>query len=1586
MPRLRALLGLLALGLLIGSCVMNDGPTAVGDDALVRLAIQPALIPSAADGSALPIHRIRTVVARQADGVVLREQRFDVLPTDASWTIDVDVPASGEPTVIVYLYLINLTGETETVQFSGRTPPISVTPGERVTGVDADIVRGPLSNLAVTSVTIASAPTALAVGGTASLVATVTASGTATPDLFWTSLDPLVLTLADSVATGVSVGTAEVVASAGAFADTVSIDVYVQAVDSVQVSPDSADVQAGATRTYTVQLFDAQGAVLTGRPVTWTTGSSAIATVSSTGVVTGVASGTTTVRATSEGVFDDAIVRVTAAPTGGGATIRWTRNGNGNWSDPTAWNLGRAPQAGDTVRIEQGNDYLVTLDVDATIARLVIGGTTDVIYLGVGDRTLTITGTGVGDELDIHPFGGVEIDNGSIRVSDVRNDGSIHAFGTPSTLEAATIVNNGRIVGVSDAILMISHPTATDFQTFGTLTVESGGTIMLGPNTDMTYQGGTIEDTGVLFFQPGSSMLLTSNLSIDGPILVLSDASVLEDDTEDLTIGPTSALEMLSTSGVAEVEGTLVVNGALISSGSNSRVGDLTVGATGTVYVDGGAVGGDLTTRAVDNSGTIALAGASEARFGPGNASASITNRVGGAIQLTPGGDRVLNGQLINQGDVTVGAPSELRRVDAQGAHVTASHVNVNTGTIELIAGGSLDIALGGASPTFTNSGTITVGTSTTLSVINLASPAGAIIATATAVLQGSGTVDVRSGIPTGINNGTIAPGLSPGALSWLGSVPMGPTGRIAIELEGTTPGTGYDQLNTSFQLILNGNGTLDVTAPGFDPALGDRFAVLTFASRLGNFAAVNLPSVPGVTLDTVWATAGTVDTLFIEAGAEVAPPNLNRWINTSGGTWSTAANWSKNAAPVPSDSVEINLAGIYTVTLDVNPTVQNLMIGGNSGEQTLSASVARTLTLGGASAVRANGVLSLTSSTINGTGSLTNQGTTSLVAGTVAVPIANADQLVVQRAVSFTGALTTLAGSVLRVQAPSGFTTALTVTDGWTNTGTIELTDAVGNTSNLTVTNGTLVNQGAINVLAGAGGGRTITAAVNNQGTVTVSTPVTINGANRIHTNSGTIAVTGGALTLTQSGTGSFTNQLGGVVTLTNNWAVSGGVLDLSAGSVSGAGVLSVTSSTLDYVAASLPGRMSLNGGTVTGGLTIPNAQTLTLQTSNFASPVTVATGGTLVIQQAVTIGGALLTPGTLRVLAPSGFTSALTVTDGWTNTGTVELTDAVGNQSTLTVTNGTLVNQGAINVLAGAGGVRTITAALDNEGTLTVSTPLTLNGADRIHANSGTIALTGGALTLSQSGTGSFTNETGGTVTLTNNWTVTGGVLNLSAGSVSGAALLSVTSATLNYVFASLPPRMSLNGGTVTGGLTIPVSQTLTLQTSNFASPVTVAVGGTLVIQQVVTLGGALLTPGTLRVNAPSGFTSALTVTDGWTNTGTVELTDAVGNQSTLTVTNGTLVNQGAINVLAGAGGVRTITAALVDNSGTMTVSRSLTLTGALNQQNLAVATVAASQTLAISGALTLNTGSNTTVSGTLTHGGCTNNGGTFSGFACP
>jgi hypothetical protein len=82
------------------------------------------------------------------------------------------------------------------------------------------------------------------------------------------------------------------------------------AVVSVSVGAPTGPILVGATTTLTATAKDASGNTVSGAAIAWTSSSDAIATVSSSGVVTGVAPGTATITATSNGKSGTAAVTV----------------------------------------------------------------------------------------------------------------------------------------------------------------------------------------------------------------------------------------------------------------------------------------------------------------------------------------------------------------------------------------------------------------------------------------------------------------------------------------------------------------------------------------------------------------------------------------------------------------------------------------------------------------------------------------------------------------------------------------------------------------------------------------------------------------------------------------------------------------------------------------------------------------------------------------------------------------------------------------------------------------------------------------------------------------------------------------------------------------------------------------------------------------------------------------------------------------------------------------------------------------------------------------------------------------------------
>ncbi|HTO90104.1 MAG TPA: hypothetical protein VMJ70_03135, partial [Candidatus Sulfotelmatobacter sp.] len=218
---------------------------------------------------------------------------------------------------------------------------------------------------------------------------------------------------------------------------------------------------------------------------------------------------------------------------------------------------------------------------------------------------------------------------------------------------------------------------------------------------------------------------------------------------------------------------------------------------------------------------------------------------------------------------------------------------------------------------------------------------------------------------------------------------------------------------------------------------------------------------------------------LSLSLGATSAHAIPISWASAVSGNWNDPTKWSPPQVPTAADDASITAAGTYTVTLNVDGSVNSLTLGTTSGAQTLSGN-SHSLTLASASTVASNGVLDLTSGNLNGAGSLTNQGSLVLRAANAALPLDNFGLIEAHGNSALNGALTTEAGSTLRATGDGAQGGALlTVLNGFTNNGALELTNvAAGQGATFNVTNGTLTNaaSASINVLAGAGGGfRTI-------------------------------------------------------------------------------------------------------------------------------------------------------------------------------------------------------------------------------------------------------------------------------------------------------------------------------------------------------------------------------------------------------------------------------------------------------------------------------------------------------------------------------
>lgn len=134
------------------------------------------------------------------------------------------------------------------------------------------------------------------------------------------------------------------------------------------------------------------------------------------------------------------------------------------------------------------------------------------------------------------------------------------------------------------------------------------------------------------------------------------------------------------------------------------------------------------------------------------------------------------------------------------------------------------------------------------------------------------------SGTGTTFLEGDYQPGASPASVDFGGDLHLGSLNTLEMELGGTTPGTGHDQLVVTGFTFLNG-GVMDVQLiDGFVPSPGDSFLLFDAAAIDGDFGTINLPSLP---LGTFWDTRTLTDDGTLRVG--VVPPDYNTWLTAWG-------------------------------------------------------------------------------------------------------------------------------------------------------------------------------------------------------------------------------------------------------------------------------------------------------------------------------------------------------------------------------------------------------------------------------------------------------------------------------------------------------------------------------------------------------------------------------------------------------------------------------------------------------------------------------------------------------------------------------
>jgi hypothetical protein len=168
----------------------------------------------------------------------------------------------------------------------------------------------------VATVSVSASSTSLAVGATLQVNVTLKdASGNVLTGrtIGWTSSNTAVATVSPTgLVRALTAGAVSITATSESKTGSLALSVLPPPVAGVVVSLNSTSLIVGQTAQASATLRDANGNVLTGRAVSWSSSAPAVASVTAAGLVTALGAGTANVVATSEGKSGAAALAVTA--------------------------------------------------------------------------------------------------------------------------------------------------------------------------------------------------------------------------------------------------------------------------------------------------------------------------------------------------------------------------------------------------------------------------------------------------------------------------------------------------------------------------------------------------------------------------------------------------------------------------------------------------------------------------------------------------------------------------------------------------------------------------------------------------------------------------------------------------------------------------------------------------------------------------------------------------------------------------------------------------------------------------------------------------------------------------------------------------------------------------------------------------------------------------------------------------------------------------------------------------------------------------------------------------------------------------
>jgi len=288
----------------------------------------------------------------------------------------------------------------------------------------------------VASVVVSPATSTLALNAQLPLQAEVKdGSGTVLPgaSVTWTVQDSRIVSVsAAGVVTALSLGSTQVAANALGKSGIATITVTKTPVASVVLLPNRIDATVGSTTQLTATAFDGAGNALTDRAIIWSSSNQAVATVSTGGLVTAVAPGTSTITAASEGKTSTSVITVAQ-----GAVAKVVVSPN-----PVTMVAGQSAQLALSARDANDNvlagKSAVWSSSNTAVATVASDGTVKAITAGSATITATVDGVSGTTALTVSniPVGSVALSPTTATVS----------TGSSTTLSVTVKDANGAVV------------------------------------------------------------------------------------------------------------------------------------------------------------------------------------------------------------------------------------------------------------------------------------------------------------------------------------------------------------------------------------------------------------------------------------------------------------------------------------------------------------------------------------------------------------------------------------------------------------------------------------------------------------------------------------------------------------------------------------------------------------------------------------------------------------------------------------------------------------------------------------------------------------------------------------------------------------------------------------------------------------------------------------------------------------------------------------------------------------------------------------------------------------------------------------